>query len=96
VIYGDCRSCNMRRGLVFAEELFGVLNEADEDDNGGSDQAHKEHGFEEFHTQDRDGEHASILARFRWARNQDGMRRAGGEFAVWVPARTARAARALR
>lgn len=64
----------MRRGLVFADQFLGILNEADEDNDGGSDQAQEKHRFEEFHDESRDGEHASILAPMAGPRYKDGIR----------------------
>jgi hypothetical protein len=60
--------------LILSEELFGIFDKADEDDNCGTGKANKEHRFEHSHGKDGDGEHREILARFRAAGNQDRIR----------------------
>jgi hypothetical protein len=41
-----------RRLLILSEELLGVFNEADDDDDGGAGHADKEHDFEDVHGED--------------------------------------------
>ncbi len=54
-------------GLILAKELFAVLDEADEDHHGRTDQADEKHGFQNMHAQFCE-EHMQIVARFRGVR----------------------------
>lgn len=38
-----------RHGLVLAKQLLGILDEADDDDDGGAGHADKEHDLEDMH-----------------------------------------------
>ena len=47
--------------LVFAEELFTVFGEADEDDDGRPRQTDEEHHFQNAHRKDRQMLHKKIV-----------------------------------
>ena len=46
-----------RHGLILAEELLGVFDEADDDDDGGAGHADKEHDLEDVHCEQPNLEH---------------------------------------
>lgn len=50
-------------GLILAKELFAVLDKADEDHHGRTDQADEKHCVQNMHAQFRE-EHMQIVARF--------------------------------
>ena len=53
----EATDCATVRGLIFAEELLGVFNEADDDHNGGAGHADEEHDLKDMHCEQTCLEH---------------------------------------